>query len=129
MWLAPLFVAERRCLFTMLPVTLNTPVADSKSQVQRARYEAAEFAYKNGYDIPVEHIARKTANVAQVYTQHAFMRALGVVAIFMGIDDEKGPRKCSRRTLCSLNACVCFIVLLLLGALHMLCSPNEVYFE
>jgi 20S proteasome alpha/beta subunit len=28
----------------------------------------------------------------QVYTQQAFMRALGVVTIFAGIDEEKGPQ-------------------------------------
>jgi len=66
-------------------------IADAKNQVQRARHEAAQFEYENGYPIPVEQLAHRTANVAQVYTQHAFMRALGVVAIYGGIDEEKGP--------------------------------------
>jgi 20S proteasome subunit alpha 1 len=66
--------------------------ADAKNQVQRARAEAAQFEYENGFQIPVEHMANRTANVAQVYTQHAFMRALGVVAIYGGIDEEKGPQ-------------------------------------
>jgi len=67
-------------------------VADAKSLVQRCRYEAAEFKYKNGYDIPVAYMAKRTANMAQVYTQHAFMRPLGVVTIYAGIDEEEGPQ-------------------------------------
>jgi len=63
---------------------------DARNQVKRARYEASQFEYENGFSIPVEYMAHRTANVAQVYTQHAFMRALGVVTIFGGIDDEKG---------------------------------------
>eukprot|EP00808_Paulinella_micropora_P000745 g32368.t1 len=67
-------------------------IADAKALVQRARYEAAEFKFKNGYAIPVEYMAKKVANNAQVYTQHAFMRAYGVIPIFGGIDEEKGPQ-------------------------------------
>jgi len=71
-------------------VTIGS-VPDAKCVVKRARYEAAEFEYKNGYSIPVQHMAHRTANVAQMYTQHAFMRALGVVTLFAGIDEERGP--------------------------------------
>jgi len=67
-------------------------IADAKSLVTRARQEAGEFKYTNGFEIPVEHMAKRLADVAQVYTQHAFMRALGVSTIFVGIDDEKGPQ-------------------------------------
>jgi 20S proteasome subunit alpha 1 len=67
-------------------------IADAKSQVQRARFEAGEFAYKNGYDMPVHVMAERIANVAQVYTQHAFMRALGVVTMIAAVDDEDGPQ-------------------------------------
>ena len=61
-------------------------IADAKSIVQRARHEAAQFEYENGYPIPVAHLAQRMADVAQLYTQHAFMRALGVVSIYAGID-------------------------------------------
>ncbi len=61
--------------------------------MQRARAMAAEFEYKNGsaavafstvltlsagYRIPIAVLAQKMADMAQVYTQHAFMRALAV---------------------------------------------------
>ena len=58
--------------------SLLSPPADAKAQVQRARMEATNFKYKNGYDVPVAYLAKRVANVAQVYTQHAFMRAFGI---------------------------------------------------
>jgi len=67
-------------------------IADAKSSVQRARTEAANFKYENGYEIPVDYMSQRMADVAQVYTQHAFMRALGVVTMYCGMDDEKGPQ-------------------------------------
>lgn len=57
---------------------LSLATADAKAQVQRSRVEAANFKYKNGYDIPISYLAKRVANVAQVYTQHAFMRAFGI---------------------------------------------------
>ena len=66
--------------------------ADAKAQVVRTRMEAAQFKYKNGYDVPVSYLAKRVADVGQVYTQHAFMRALGVVSLFAAVDDEDGPQ-------------------------------------
>ena len=65
---------------------------DSRSLVQKARSEAAEFHFKYGYEIPPDFLARILADQAQVYTQHAYMRPLGVVPIIAGIDEEKGAQ-------------------------------------
>ncbi|KAH3674641.1 hypothetical protein WICMUC_003187 [Wickerhamomyces mucosus] len=66
-------------------------IADARNQALRARAEAAEFKYKNGYDIPVESLAKRMANLAQIYTQRAYMRPLGVALTFVSVDDETGP--------------------------------------
>ncbi|KAL9242166.1 hypothetical protein vseg_016192 [Gypsophila vaccaria] len=66
--------------------------ADSRNLVQQARQQAAEFRHKYGYEMPVDVLARWIADKSQVYTQHAYMRPLGVVAIVVGIDEEKGPQ-------------------------------------
>lgn len=65
--------------------------ADARALVFRAREIAAKFKDKNSYEIPVHHLALKVANIGQVYTQHAYMRPYGVVAIFCSLDEEKGP--------------------------------------
>merc|ERR1712166_118553 len=66
--------------------------ADARALVYRAREIASKFKDKNGYDIPVHYLALKTANIGQVYTQHAYMRPFGVNIILFSIDDEKGAQ-------------------------------------
>jgi len=67
-------------------------ISDARSLVQRARYEAAHFKFKFGYTMPVMSLAKRMADLSQVYTQHAWMRPLGIAMIMIGIDDEFGPQ-------------------------------------
>jgi len=66
--------------------------ADAKSLVSQARNQAAEFRFKWGYEMPVDVLAKWIADKSQIYTQHAYMRPLGVAAMILGIDEENGPQ-------------------------------------
>lgn len=66
-------------------------IADCRALVDRARSEAAEFRYKNGYEMPCSVLAKRMANVSQIYTQRAYMRPLGAALTLISVDDEQGP--------------------------------------
>jgi len=73
------------CVLTGMP-------ADGRALVYRARQIASKFESENGYPIPCHFLSLKVANIAQVYTQHAYMRPYGVTAFFCAMDDEKGAQ-------------------------------------
>lgn len=56
------------------------------------RQFASDFRADYGYEIPIHIIAEKVGEVAQLYTQHAYMRPLCVVSLLFTVDDEKGPQ-------------------------------------
>ena len=49
-------------------------IADARASVMRARGEAAEFRYKYGYEMPCDVLAKRVANISQVYTQRVCFR-------------------------------------------------------
>ncbi|KAK7699935.1 Proteasome subunit YC7alpha/Y8 (protease yscE subunit 7) [Botryosphaeria dothidea] len=67
-------------------------IADARASVMRAQGEAAEFRYKYGYEMPCDVLAKRIANISQVYTQRAYMRPLGVATTLVSLDSEFGPQ-------------------------------------
>lgn len=78
----------------LVKLVLTSFAADARAQVMRARSEAAEFRYKFGYNITPDLLAKRLANINQVYTQRAAMRPLGISMIIVGLDSdsERGPQ-------------------------------------
>ncbi|KAF0322502.1 hypothetical protein K4K61_003030 [Colletotrichum sp. SAR11_59] len=67
-------------------------IADARAFSQRAQGEAAEFRYKYGYEMPADALAKRLANISQVYTQRAYMRPYGVATTLISLDSEFGPQ-------------------------------------
>lgn len=69
----------------------NGAIPDARNAALRAKAEAAEYRYKYGYDMPCDVLAKRMANLSQIYTQRAYMRPLGVILTFVSVDEELGP--------------------------------------
>lgn len=69
----------------------NGPIPDARNAALRAKAEAAEFKYKYGYEMPCDVLAKRMANLSQIYTQRAYMRPLGVIQTYVAVDEELGP--------------------------------------
>lgn len=48
---------------------MTGPIADARAFVERAIGESADFRYKFGYEMPGDVLAKRIANISQVYTQ------------------------------------------------------------
>ncbi|KNC87614.1 hypothetical protein SARC_00314 [Sphaeroforma arctica JP610] len=63
---------------------------DLSTTCHTSRYESAEFEHTYGYEMPCDQIAKRMADLSQVYTQHAAMRPLGCAMMLIAYDDEFG---------------------------------------
>ncbi|KAK3125679.1 hypothetical protein QOZ80_7BG0608320 [Eleusine coracana subsp. coracana] len=69
---------------------LTTGMAgDGRALAHQARNQTAEFRSKWGYEMPPDMLAQWIADGSQVWTQHISKRPSGVVAMILGIDEEK----------------------------------------
>lgn len=59
---------------------------DGKSLVNRARQEAADYKADYGLQMPIRSLAKRMGDLAQVNTQEAGMRPMGVTLTFIGMD-------------------------------------------
>ena len=63
-------------------------VPDGRAVMNEARQTAFEYEYVNGVPIPIATLAKRVADEAQVYTQNAGVRAMGVSLIMIGMDRD-----------------------------------------
>ncbi|CAD6217150.1 unnamed protein product [Miscanthus lutarioriparius] len=64
-------------------------VGEGRALAHEARNQTAEFRFKWGYEMPPDVLAQWIADRAQIWTQYGSKRPSGVVAMILGIDDEK----------------------------------------
>ncbi|CAM9624694.1 unnamed protein product, partial [Phaeothamnion confervicola] len=62
---------------------------DVLHQVRRARLEALEFKQQFGHHIPLHLLARKLADAAQLRTQHAATRPLGIASLLLSVEPSE----------------------------------------
>ncbi|ONM59591.1 Proteasome subunit alpha type 6 [Zea mays] len=80
----------------LFPITdrlglLATGIAgEGRALAHEARNQTAEFRFNWGYEMPPDVLAQWIADRAQIWTQYVSKRPSGVVAMILGIDDEKG---------------------------------------
>lgn len=67
-------------------------LADARVHVQRARYEASQFAYKFGYEVPIDVLTKRIGDLNQLFTQQPGIRPFGLVMMLISIDGENGPQ-------------------------------------
>jgi 20S proteasome subunit alpha 1 len=58
-------------------------IADARAFAQRAQGEAAEFRYKYGYEMPCDALAKRIANISQVYTQRVSLHSPVTRALYV----------------------------------------------
>eukprot|EP00887_Chlorella_sp_A99_P005899 scaffold1.g5899.t1 len=88
----PSSVAHMHAITSSIGMLITGVHGDSRSVVQKARADAAEFRFKFGYEMPVDFLARTLADENQVRTQKAGLRPMAVIPILIGIDEERGPQ-------------------------------------
>ncbi|ONM59593.1 Proteasome subunit alpha type 6 [Zea mays] len=68
----------------------STKDGEGRALAHEARNQTAEFRFNWGYEMPPDVLAQWIADRAQIWTQYVSKRPSGVVAMILGIDDEKG---------------------------------------
>jgi 20S proteasome subunit alpha 1 len=66
------------------------PCPDARAYAARARQEAAEFRFKMGYEMPASALARRMADISQMFTQVCWrpgtlVEPIGVAAGSVGL--------------------------------------------